>query len=155
MRQKSHEMKDNKELWILGHRISLHPTSGNYDLAIFETPPNSQGPPPHSHAKYEESFLIVEGEMQFWINDELRTCSAGQSVDVPPGTLHTFSNVSEAPCKWVNIHSPKGFSNFFKTFGVPLDEPNALQKSVSEKIIGEVIANAKDYDMDIAPPNQA
>jgi mannose-6-phosphate isomerase-like protein (cupin superfamily) len=85
VRQKSHKMKNNQPLWILGHKIQLHETTGDYDLAQFVTPAKSQGPPPHSHHKYEESFLIVEGEMEFMVNGETKTYTYG-------GRIHRHSS---------------------------------------------------------------
>lgn len=152
MRQNSHKMNNNNQTyWILGHQVSLHPTSGNYDLAIFETPPESQGPPPHTHHKYEEAFVILEGEMEFFIDGKTHMVKAGESVDVPPGTLHTFHNRSKQPCKWINIHSPKGFSEFFKSFGIPCTEQDALKRSVHSELIQKVLTTASDFDMLIPP----
>ncbi len=47
----------------------------------------------------------------------------------------------------VNIHSPKGFRNFFETLGVSVNAPDAQEKSVAPEIIQEVIKTAGDYDM--------
>ena len=142
-------MTDQNTKWVLGHKVALHPTSGNYDLMMAETPPHAQGPPPHSHNLYEESFLIVEGEMEFMINGEIRTVRAGESVDIAPKTLHTFNNKSPQPCKWINIHSPKGFRDFFEQMGVPYDEENAQEKSVSPEVVQKVIETSADFDLNI------
>ena len=133
--------------WVLGHKVTPHDTSGDYDLMIAETPAQMQGPPPHLHHSYKESFLIVEGEMEFMVNGEIRQVKAGESVDIPPGTLHTFSNKSDQPCKWINIHSPKGFRDFFEEMGVPVTAEDSFQKSLSEEVIGKVMATAPDFDM--------
>lgn len=133
--------------WVLGHKVTPHDTSGNYDLMIAETPPNVPGPPPHLHNSFEESFLIVEGEMEFFVNGEVKILKAGESIDIPPGTLHTFGNKSDVPCKWVNIHSPKGFRDFFEKMGVPAESQDAQLKSVAPEIIQEVIATAENFDM--------
>ena len=85
--------------------------------------------------------------MEFFINGETKTIKAGESVDLPPRTLHTFSNTSDTPCKWVNIHSPKGFRDFFETMGVSADEDNAIEKSLMPEVINKVMATAADYDM--------
>ncbi|MCW5517637.1 cupin domain-containing protein [Muriicola sp. Z0-33] len=135
--------------WVLGHKVTPYFTSGDYDLALGETPPKVQGPPPHSHNSYKESFLIIDGEMDFMVNGELLKVKAGESVDIPPKTVHTFSNSSDQPCKWVNIHSPKGFREFFEKMGVPADETDAVHKSVAPHLIQEVIKTAADYDMHI------
>ena len=103
-------MEQANTKWVLGHKVTLYDTTGDYDLMMADTPPHVTGPPPHVHHNYKESFLIVEGEMEFMVNGEFKILKAGEAFDVPPETLHTFKNKSDKPCKWVNIHSPKGFS---------------------------------------------
>lgn len=147
MRQTSYKMETNNSKWVLGHKVTSHDTTGDYDLMFAETPPKVQGPPPHTHNSFKESFLIVEGEMEFFINGEIKTIKAGESVDIPPKTLHTFSNKSDSPCKWVNIHSPKGFREFFDQMGVPADAKDAQQKSVAPDIIQKVMEKAVNFDM--------
>ncbi|UWX56669.1 cupin domain-containing protein [Maribacter litopenaei] len=85
--------------------------------------------------------------MEFMVNGEVMNVKAGSSVDIPPNTLHTFANRSENTCKWINIHSPKGFRDFFEQLGVPENEENAVEKSVAPEIINKVMATAADYDM--------
>ncbi|MGC6429666.1 MAG: cupin domain-containing protein [Jejuia sp.] len=140
-------MKPSSTKWVLGHKVTPHDTTGDYDLMFAETPPKVQGPPPHLHQSYKESFLIIEGEMEFFVNGAIKVVKAGESVDIPPNTLHTFSNKSDETCKWINIHSPKGFRDFFEKMGVSEHQDNAIEKSVAPEIIGEVMRTAKDYDM--------
>ncbi|WP_347922170.1 cupin domain-containing protein [Pontimicrobium sp. SW4] len=96
-----------------------------FDLVFVETPTKTQDPPPHFHNSYNESFFIVEGEMEFFVNGETKKVKAGESIDISLKTLHTFNNISGFPCKWINIHSPKGFGSFFENMGVPINEENA------------------------------
>ncbi|MBT8184940.1 MAG: cupin domain-containing protein [Eudoraea sp.] len=135
--------------WVLGHKVTPYFTTGDYDLALGETPPKVQGPPPHLHSNYKESFLIVEGEMDFIVNGKVLKVVAGESVDLPPNTIHTFSNNGDQTCKWVNIHSPKGFREFFEEVGVPVGETDSLQRSVAPELIQKVIQTAANYDMHI------
>jgi mannose-6-phosphate isomerase-like protein (cupin superfamily) len=141
----------NKELkiWVLGHILSPQKLSANYDLAIGESCQNVPGPPPHHHDIYHETFYIMDGEMEFIIDGVHKRIRQGESIDIPPNTVHTFRNTGEKACKWVNIHSPKGFFEFFKQYGVPENEPDAAKKSVSPEIIQEVLKTAQDYDMKI------
>ncbi|WP_420602807.1 cupin domain-containing protein [Flagellimonas sp.] len=142
-------MKKTDSVWVLGQKITFHPTTGDYDLIVCETPAGSQGPPPHIHSRYKEAFLIVEGEMEFFVNGNTKTLKAGESLDVPPGTLHTFNNKSDKKCVWVNIHSPKGFTEFFETYGISDSEDDAIAKSVNMEIVQKVLETAKDFDMTI------
>ena len=70
--------------------------------------------------------------MEFVVNGAVKIVKAGESVNLPQNTLHTFSNKSNSVCKWVNIHSPKGFRKFFEKLGVPEEEDGAQLKSVSD-----------------------
>jgi len=149
MRQKSHEMK-NEEIWILGHKMTMHESSGDYDMVVGETAPGVPGPPPHSHQNCSEVFMVLEGQMEFLVNGEKLLLGPGESVDLPAGTVHTFGNGGDELCKYVNIHSPKGFSRFFRERGVNATEENAVEKSVSPERIQAAIETAADYDMLIA-----
>ena len=140
-------MGNKKELLVLGHKIIPHIPSGNYDMVIGETPPNVPGPPPHHHNKFNELFLVLEGEMEFMINGETIRASVGESVNLPPNTIHTFNNAGNKQCRWLNIHSPKGFLGFFEEFGVDANEPNAFEKSIDENVIKDVMAKAESFDM--------
>ncbi len=147
MRRKSHKMENDSTKWVLGHKVTSYDTLGDYDLMMAETPPQVQGPPPHLHNNFKESFLIIDGEMEFYINGVVKNVKAGESVDIPPKTIHTFGNKSNSPCKWVNIHSPKGFRNFFDEMGIPAKNENAQLKSISPEIIQKVIQSAENFDM--------
>ena len=85
--------------------------------------------------------------MEFYVNGNTKVVKAGESVDIPPKTLHTFANKSDKLCKWVNIHSPKGFRNFFEEMGIPENEANAAEKSLDSGIINQVMATASEFDM--------
>jgi mannose-6-phosphate isomerase-like protein (cupin superfamily) len=142
-------MKENNTLWVLGHKISPIEVSGNYDMVIGETQPHIPGPPPHFHSGFNELFMVLEGEMEFLINGEHKKIRQGEAVDLPPNVVHTFKNGGSSVCKWINIHSPKGFLSFFMDMGIPENESEAMKKSVDESIITKVMQTAADYDMHI------
>lgn len=133
----------------MGHKITPVPVTGNYDMVIGETPSGVAGPPPHFHSKLHEMFLVIEGEMEFVVDGKHQTLKAGDSLDLPANAIHTFRNISESPCRWVNVHSPKGFLSFFVDMGVSNEEENAMNKSVDKSLIDTLISKAADYDMHI------
>jgi len=139
--------KNSISKWVLGHKVTPYQTSGDYDMVMGETPPRVPGPPPHLHRGYEESFLVLEGEMEFMINGETKVARAGDLIDLPPNTVHSFNNNTDQSCKWVNIHSPKGFLNFFETLGIPDEEMDAAQRSTAPEVIQKVVTTAGDFDM--------
>jgi len=135
--------------WVLGHKVTPYQTTGNYNLVKGESPAGAQGPPPHIHKKYEEVFFILHGQMEFVLDGRQSTVTAGELVNIPAGCLHTFSNTSDEPCLWLNIHSPKGFQSFFDTFGVPESEKDAMLQSLAAERITDVLKRAREFDMEI------
>ncbi|NNC83926.1 MAG: cupin domain-containing protein [Flavobacteriales bacterium] len=142
-------MKRNEPVWVVGHRITPVDVTGDYDFVLGETPGGTPGPPPHYHTGYTELFHVVSGEMEFMIDGKVTIVKTGETVDLPPNTLHTFNNTSDQTARWINIHSPKGFRSFFESLGVLDTESDALQQSVSKESIDKVIQQAADFDMHI------
>ena len=54
--------------------------------------PGGKVPSSHAHPKQEEIFTVLEGRMRFRVGWRRFLLSAGQSVRVPPGTVHHFAN---------------------------------------------------------------
>lgn len=138
-----------QNLWVIGHKIEPVNASGEYDAFIGETPSGIPGPPPYYHSKYAELFLVLKGKMEFIVEGQKRILHEGESINLPPGSIHTFINPCFESVRWLNIHRSKGFSSSFERFGVPSDEKNAFQSSVSESMIELVGNEAARYDMNI------
>ena len=140
------------KLVCLGHAITLHEASGDYDLMDGVSLPQVPGPPPHYHAGYHELFYVQQGALEFAVDGQGINVAAGESINLPPHTLHTFRNVGQEPCRWLNVHSPKGFRSFFEEFGVAASQPDAFAASMNEHVLEQVLARAASFDMHIARP---
>ena len=62
--------------------------TGGYEIFLQQGPEGS-GPPPHSHP-WDESFFVTRGQIDFGIDAESTTASAGTLVHLPAGTVHWF-----------------------------------------------------------------
>ena len=51
--------------------------------------PEGRGPPPHSHP-WDESFIVVEGQVDIGIGSDTIRASPGTLVHLPAGTVHWF-----------------------------------------------------------------
>jgi quercetin dioxygenase-like cupin family protein len=69
---------------------------------VAETVPGG-GPDRHRHP-YEETFIVLRGEVEFIAGDETRMVGGGWIVIVPAGTWHQFRNRSDSPALLVNVH---------------------------------------------------
>jgi len=54
-------------------------------------------PPVHSHDLGGETFLVMDGQIEFTVANEHVFCQPGQSIFVPPRTTHAVRAVGEQP----------------------------------------------------------
>jgi quercetin dioxygenase-like cupin family protein len=64
-------------------------TGGAFALAEIEVRAGSE-PPPHQHTHEEESFYVLEGSVDFYLDGCLRSARAGDFVVLPRGRTHAF-----------------------------------------------------------------
>src|SRR3954451_18443208 len=88
------------------------------DLSVFEMTfaPEFEGVDPHTHDDLVVSFLVLEGQADFVVGEEVRRAGPGWFLAAPPGTRHGFSNPGPEPLRVLNIHAPDaGFANRLKS----------------------------------------
>jgi quercetin dioxygenase-like cupin family protein len=64
--------------------------SGGAYFAMEAIVPAGGGPPPHIHRNEDETFYVLEGEVEFLLGDRPVKGTAGDFVNVPRGTVHRF-----------------------------------------------------------------
>src|SRR3954452_4156286 len=62
------------------------------ELLVMEQSYNAgaEAPPPHYHPSQDEHFEVLEGSIALRVGHEHRTVPAGESFDIPRGTVHTM-----------------------------------------------------------------
>lgn len=93
-------------------------TGGRFCLIDMHIPPGG-GPPPHRH-DFEETFRVLEGELDVTFRGKQLTLHAGDTVNIPSNAPHQFRNASAKPVRLLCLCSPAGLENFFKEVGVPV-----------------------------------
>jgi mannose-6-phosphate isomerase-like protein (cupin superfamily) len=93
-------------------------TNGRFCVIEMHVPPGG-GPPPHRH-EFEETFILLDGEMQITFRGQKSTLHAGDTVNVPSNAPHQFHNASSKPVRMICICSPAGNDEFFLEVGVPV-----------------------------------
>ena len=89
-------------------------TRGTLGVAEFAVPPHAPTPPPHIHHAHEEGFYILEGELEFLAGTQTLRASQGAWVMVPVGTVHTFSNPTNKPARFLNTFTPPLYLGYFE-----------------------------------------
>jgi quercetin dioxygenase-like cupin family protein len=116
-------------------------TAGRYcviDMYI----PRGGGPPPHRH-DFEETFILLEGEMQATFRGTKSTVRAGETLHIPANAPHQFHNGSAAPARMLCICSPAGQEKFFMEVGVPVATRTTPPPPLNEEQEAAFIANVK------------
>ena len=60
----------------------------------------------HRHRSYEEAFYVLDGEIEYALDDRPVTASPGTTVFVPAGVVHAFKNVGNADARHLVIYAP-------------------------------------------------
>jgi quercetin dioxygenase-like cupin family protein len=93
-------------------------TNGRYCLIDMYVPPGG-GPPPHRH-DFEESFTLLEGEVEVTFRGEKSTARTGETLNIPSNAPHQFHNASDRPARLLCVCSPAGQDEFFMEVGIPV-----------------------------------
>ncbi len=95
-----------------GEQITVLASGAGTGGAAFEMeallPPRLSGPPRHRHRYETEVFTVLDGVLEVRLGRETRTLHAGESVTVPPGTVHPFANPSTEPTRIHTRETPAG-----------------------------------------------
>jgi quercetin dioxygenase-like cupin family protein len=122
-------------------------TNGRFCVIDMYIPPGG-GPPPHRH-DFEETFILLEGELETTFRGAKSTVRAGDTVNIPANAPHQFHNASAAPVRLLCICSPAGQENFFREVGVPVatrtTPPPKLDESAQAAFRAKAEALAPKY----------
>jgi len=93
-------------------------TDGRFSVIDMYIPPGG-GPPPHRH-DFEETFILLEGELEATFRGKKSIVRAGDTLHIPANAPHQFHNSFAAPVRLLCICSPAGQEKFFTEVGVPV-----------------------------------
>jgi quercetin dioxygenase-like cupin family protein len=78
------------------------------ELSVFEMAfsPDFEGVQAHIHEDLADVFLVLEGEGEFIVGDEVQRAEPGTFFAAPPGARHGFSNPGQGLLRLLNLHAP-------------------------------------------------
>jgi mannose-6-phosphate isomerase-like protein (cupin superfamily) len=90
-------------------------TAGELFEATNWIDPRMPGPPVHVHPTAEESYQVIEGALEVFMNGEWSPVQAGEKATVPAGVPHSVRNAGDKPARIINVHQPAlRFESFFR-----------------------------------------
>ena len=68
--------------------------------------PRSSGTPVHIHPAAVESYQVLEGQLELYVNGKWSKLAVGEKASVSSGVPHTFRNPSDSQTRVLNVHAP-------------------------------------------------
>jgi mannose-6-phosphate isomerase-like protein (cupin superfamily) len=126
--------EDGRHIGVVGDTYTIlvtgKDTAGRFCLIDMFVPPGG-GPPPHRH-DFEETFSLIDGELELTFRGEKSTIRAGETVNIPANAPHQFHNSSIQPARMFCICAPAGQEEFFREIGVPVAGPTTPPPQLDE-----------------------
>ena len=122
--------------------------TGNAIFAFEATEPPGGGPPLHIHTREDEFFLVLEGEVSFFIDGRVIRRGPGGSAFVPRGARHCFRNTSDRTARLLVLFTPGGIEGFFEYGAAENGHPPS-----EELMLERLIALAPAYGLEVLGPS--
>jgi quercetin dioxygenase-like cupin family protein len=127
--------------------LSGDDTDGRYCLIDMVVPPGG-GPPPHRH-DFEESFTVVEGEIEATFRGKKSVVRTGETISIPANAPHSFTNATKETVRLLCICSPAGQEELFLAIGVRVATrtapPPKPDEAVAAKMKSKIAALLPKY----------
>jgi quercetin dioxygenase-like cupin family protein len=84
----------------------------------------------HKHASQEEVIMVVSGTIEQWLETEKRILGPGDSVFIPPNTVHASFNIGDREANIIAMFGPSIGENGLEMIEVAAEAPwNNLRKN--------------------------
>lgn len=128
-------------------------TAGKLAIVELNVPPNS-GPIPHEHPAIQESFYVLEGEVELKSMTQTYIAKKGAIVTIPfDGPVHSFKNTGDTQAKLLCIVTPAGLDDFFREIGTPISFGKIPEGGVSDEQKEKMKEAAVRYGQKLYPPD--
>lgn len=113
-------MPSIKTFTVFGDRVDVFVDSsmsnGLSSTLVQEVHPGG-GPPPHSHTKEDETFLVLNGEFELLIDGKWHSLVPGEAAYARRGSIHTFRNSGTTVGRIMVVITPAGFEKYLQEIG--------------------------------------
>jgi quercetin dioxygenase-like cupin family protein len=93
--------------------------------------PGGRVPSSHAHPQQEERFTVREGRLRFRVGWRRLVAGPGETVRVPPGTVHHFANAGPAPARvWVETVPALAMAELLRTAAAVACDQQAAGRKV-------------------------
>ena len=150
--------EDGQNVSVVGdtYRILVHgkQTGGEFATIDMLIPPGG-GPGPHAHANFQETFYVVDGEVEVKSEVSVYTAKKGSYVVIPKGGIvHSFKNKSDKMAHLLCTVVPSGLEEMFLEIGKPVAVGTFLQApEMNPEMMKNLIPIIEKYGQKVFPPD--
>jgi quercetin dioxygenase-like cupin family protein len=122
-------------------------TGGRFALIEARAVPGME-PPLHTHAHEDESFYLLEGQMEFTVGDLTIVARAGDHVFLPRGVRHGMTLLT--PIHALITITPARFAQFFIDLTSPatsLEVPSPPDGPPPPEVMAQILEMQKAYGL--------
>ena len=134
--------------------VSGTDTAGAFATIDMLIPPGG-GPGPHAHADFEESFYVIDGEIEVKSEFGQYVAAKGSFITIPKGgVVHGFKNKTGQPAHLLCTVVPAGLELLFDEIGQPVAAGQFLPPPVLDAAtIKKLQAIAEKHGQQVFPPD--
>ncbi|MBE7169030.1 MAG: cupin domain-containing protein [Williamsia sp.] len=134
--------------------VSGKDTGGAFATIDMLIPPGG-GPGPHAHAAIEESFYVLEGEVEVKSEFGSYVATKGSFISIPKGgVVHGFKNKTGQVAHLLCTVVPAGLETFFEEIGQPVAFGQFLPPpAMDEATVKKLQALAEKHGQQVFPPD--
>jgi quercetin dioxygenase-like cupin family protein len=95
-----------EKLWFLNTLVTVRVAArdGANGMSVLEhLARTGDSPPLHVHRTEDEIFHVISGELRFVVGEKEISLSAGDTVQAPMGTPHTYVVASPQGARWLTV----------------------------------------------------
>ena len=146
-------LNESERLWAVDGSLSRmllppEPTGGSHAIVMDQVVRN-EGIPLHRHPGDDETFYIVEGELEFFFEDGSSVeVHAGDVLFQPGETPHSF-RVNSDEARYLIITTPRHFA-FYRAIGTPAQGDGLPPQQ--EMDMDKVMAACEAYGVELVGP---
>jgi quercetin dioxygenase-like cupin family protein len=140
---------------VSGEKITFVQTAAETDGARLEIElelsPDGHVPGAHRHPEQTETFEVLEGTMKFRLGLKTIVADAGETVVVPAGATHKFSNAGEGVARArVVIEPALKMEELFETTVALADEGHTTKKGMPKPV--HLALFVREYEREVRAP---
>jgi quercetin dioxygenase-like cupin family protein len=150
--------QEGQNLSVVGDTYRILVTgmeTGRAFAAIDMLIPTGGGPGPHSHPNFEETFYVIDGEVEVKSEAGTYIAKKGSYVVIPKGGIvHCFKNKNSQTAHLLCTVVPSGLEEMFLEIGKPVELGEFLPPPpMDPESIKKLIAIAEKYGQKVFPPD--